>query len=166
MPKLISNVVLNIAVLYLFLICPSQQYTTAGALKLTWGSPSSIMRGFQKHANNNRALVASSVLASILAVNALETSASIGIEAKKINLGPTEISKVVGAEDISERQALITADFSRDIYSENCKFQDEIDVYPIDQYVKVCIDICYTSFSIRALNIVFAFNKIYTLHIL
>jgi hypothetical protein len=124
------------------------------------------MRGLQKHANNNnRALVASSVLASILAVNALETSASIGIEAKKINLGPTEISKIVSA-DISERQALITADFSRDIYSENCKFQDEIDVYPIDQYVKVCIDVCYTSFSIRFLIIVLAFNKICTLHIL
>lgn len=33
-------------------------------------------------------------------------------------------------------QALITADFTRSLYSEDCKFQDEIDTYPIDQYIK------------------------------
>ena len=53
---------------------------------------------------------------------------------KLINLSPTEISKIV-AEDITERQALITADFTRRLYSEKATFQDEIDIYPIDKYV-------------------------------
>jgi hypothetical protein len=30
---------------------------------------------------------------------------------------------------------LITADFTRDLYSEKCTFQDEIDIYPIDKYI-------------------------------
>jgi hypothetical protein len=50
------------------------------------------------------------------------------------NLDGNAIAKIVG-EDISVRQALVTADFSRNIYSETCKFQDEIDIYPIDKYV-------------------------------
>ena len=45
---------------------------------------------------------------------------------KMINLKPTEIATIV-ASDITDRQALITADFTRDIYSEKCTFQDEID---------------------------------------
>ena len=53
---------------------------------------------------------------------------------KLSNLTPTEISKIVAA-DITERQALITADFTRLIYSEKATFQDEIDIYPIDKYV-------------------------------
>lgn len=53
---------------------------------------------------------------------------------KMINLKPTEIATIV-ASDITDRQALITADFTRDIYSEKCTFQDEIDTYPIDKYV-------------------------------
>lgn len=40
------------------------------------------------------------------------------------------------SDDISKRQALITADFSPSIYDNNCKFQDEIDTYQYDQYVK------------------------------
>ena len=54
--------------------------------------------------------------------------------AKLMNLSPVEISKIVAA-DITERQALITADFTRPIYSEQATFQDEIDIYPIDKYV-------------------------------
>ena len=56
--------------------------------------------------------------------------------AKKLsNLPSAEIAKIV-TEDITNRQALATAAFTRAIYSENCMFQDEIDIYPIDQYVK------------------------------
>ena len=40
------------------------------------------------------------------------------------------------ADDITLRQALITADFSRDLYSESATFKDEIDTYRIDQYIK------------------------------
>ena len=53
---------------------------------------------------------------------------------KLTNLSPVDISKIVAA-DITDRQALITADFTRSIYSEKATFQDEIDIYPINQYV-------------------------------
>lgn len=46
-----------------------------------------------------------------------------------------DIAQIV-AEDITKRQALITADFSPSIYDPNCKFQDEIDTYEYNQYVK------------------------------
>lgn len=54
---------------------------------------------------------------------------------KKVNIDATAITRIVG-EDITLRQALVTADFSREIYDESCKFQDEIDVYPLESYVK------------------------------
>jgi hypothetical protein len=41
---------------------------------------------------------------------------------KLINLEPTAMAKIVG-EDITVRQALATADFTRDIYDEKCTFQ-------------------------------------------
>ena len=56
-------------------------------------------------------------------------------DGKQFNLPPSEVEKIV-ADDINSRQALITADFTRSIYSESCRFQDEIDVYPIDDYVR------------------------------
>jgi len=39
-------------------------------------------------------------------------------------------------KDIVDRKALATADFTRSIYSEECTFQDEIDTYKINDYVK------------------------------
>lgn len=57
-----------------------------------------------------------------------------GASTKLMNLEPSAMAKIVAA-DITERQALITADFTRDMYSEKCTFQDEIDTYPIDKYV-------------------------------
>ena len=54
---------------------------------------------------------------------------------KLTNLPSAEIAKIV-SEDITNRQALVTADFTRAIYNENCLFQDEIDTYPMDKYVK------------------------------
>jgi len=38
--------------------------------------------------------------------------------------------------DLVERQFLATADITRAIYSDRCTFTDEIDTYPIDQWVK------------------------------
>lgn len=57
------------------------------------------------------------------------------VPSKQLNLDKTTIAKIVG-EDITLRQALVTADFTRSIYSEDCKFQDEIDTYPIDKYIQ------------------------------
>ncbi|KAJ1443960.1 hypothetical protein B484DRAFT_441343, partial [Ochromonadaceae sp. CCMP2298] len=74
------------------------------------------------------------LLAPILVAFSLTDAASAD-PAKTRNLSPQQMSHII-AEDISIRQALITADFSRAIYSEACQFQDEIDVYPMDQYVK------------------------------
>lgn len=57
------------------------------------------------------------------------------VYAKQLNLADREITAII-EEDITQRQALNTADFTRDIYDESCRFQDEIDIYPLDQYVK------------------------------
>lgn len=54
---------------------------------------------------------------------------------KLLSLSPSTISRIV-KDDIEIRQALITADFTRSVYSEDCLFQDEIDTYPINDYVK------------------------------
>ena len=54
---------------------------------------------------------------------------------KQRNLDETAIAQIVG-DDITLRQALVTADFTRSIYSEDCQFQDEIDTYPIDKYIQ------------------------------
>lgn len=56
-------------------------------------------------------------------------------ELKQLNLDDSTITRIVG-EDITIRQALVTADFTRSIYSEECRFQDEIDTYPIDKYIQ------------------------------
>ena len=64
---------------------------------------------------------------------------SLGIENfatnKQINLSDAAMAKII-ANDITSNQALATADFDRSIYSEDCTFQDEIDTYSIDNYVK------------------------------
>jgi hypothetical protein len=51
------------------------------------------------------------------------------------NLEPEKIAKIV-KDDITIRKALASADFTREIYDESCKFQDEIDTYDINTYVK------------------------------
>jgi hypothetical protein len=50
-------------------------------------------------------------------------------------LSNLEIAKFV-TDDITIRQALITADFTTLLYNSNCRFQDEIDTYEFNQYVK------------------------------
>jgi len=54
---------------------------------------------------------------------------------KKSKISSEEIASIV-SEDITVRQALVTADFTREIYAENCRFQDEIDTYEIEQYIQ------------------------------
>jgi hypothetical protein len=49
-------------------------------------------------------------------------------------LTQSEIAKLV-ADDIVVRQALITADFSQELYSTTCVFQDEIDKYKYNDYI-------------------------------
>jgi hypothetical protein len=53
---------------------------------------------------------------------------------KQLSLSPQAFAQIV-ADDITVRQALVTADFTRSIYSEACTFTDEVDTYKIDQYV-------------------------------
>jgi len=64
----------------------------------------------------------------------LQSASAIPSE-KLLNIQPVELQKIVAA-DITERQALITADFTRAIYSEEATFKDEIDTYPIDKYIQ------------------------------
>lgn len=54
---------------------------------------------------------------------------------KLINLDSNKLAQIV-SDDITIRQALITADFTREIYSDTSTFKDEIDVYPIDKYIQ------------------------------
>ena len=75
-------------------------------------------------------------LCAVGAVFFLDPLISYGDSSKKLtNLNPTDISSIV-RDDVEKRQALITADFTRSIYQDNCQFQDEIDVYDIDAYIK------------------------------
>ena len=53
----------------------------------------------------------------------------------KLQLSNKDVAQIV-ADDINIRQALVTADFTPSIYNKNCKFQDEIDTYNYDAYVK------------------------------
>ena len=53
----------------------------------------------------------------------------------KLQLSNKDVAQIV-ADDINIRQALVTADFTPSIYNKNCKFQDPIDVYNYDAYVK------------------------------
>ena len=78
-----------------------------------------------------RQKISSVILASSILLGSTDSNAA---STKLVNLEPAAIIKIVAA-DITDRQALITADFTRDIYSEKCTFQDEIDIYPIDKYV-------------------------------
>lgn len=54
---------------------------------------------------------------------------------KLVNLPEAKFLEIVAA-DLSERQALATADFTRAVYSEACTFQDEIDTYKLAEYVE------------------------------
>ena len=76
------------------------------------------------------------ISASLIASSLILSSSDISMAAdsKLRNLTPSAMAVIV-AGDITDRQALITADFTRDIYSETSTFQDEIDTYPIDKYV-------------------------------
>lgn len=56
------------------------------------------------------------------------------LAAERLTLAPSEIARLV-ADDIVVRQALVTADFSAELYSPACVFQDEIDKYQYKDYV-------------------------------
>jgi hypothetical protein len=66
-------------------------------------------------------------MVSVLNANALEN--------KVTGLSDAEVAKIV-FEDTAQRQALITADFTRSIYSEDCTFQDEVSTYKLPEYIK------------------------------
>ena len=85
-----------------------------------------------------RTLLASTLICSPFHTNLSPAHAETNSGAtsiKKENIDDRELLRIVG-EDITVRQALVTADFTRALYDENCKFQDEIDTYPLDKYVQ------------------------------
>jgi len=83
--------------------------------------------------NNNNNYIKS--VSCILSLTLLNFNHVYALDNKLVNLDNNKIASIV-TDDIIKRQALITADFTRDIYKENCKFQDEIDTYEINQYIK------------------------------
>ena len=66
---------------------------------------------------------------------ALADSAAAPLSPKQLNLSPSSISSIV-TSDVTSRQFLATADFTRSIYSESCTFTDEIDTYTLPKFVK------------------------------
>eukprot|EP01031_Cornospumella_fuschlensis_P026344 gene26344-31823_t len=82
-----------------------------------------------------KALAAVGIVASTILSEVSIAAPELPLSQIKLHLTDKELSKVV-EEDIAKRQALITADFTRSVYDESCVFQDEIDTYPIDKYVK------------------------------
>jgi len=85
--------------------------------------------------NNNNYYYIKSV-SCILSLTLINFNQDVyALDNKLVNLDNNKIASIV-TDDIIKRQALITADFTRDIYNENCKFQDEIDTYEINQYIK------------------------------
>ena len=115
-----SNKMMNVyfLVIMTFLVVPASSWkptTTIGKSKWLKNAFSSMIAPFILCSNSN----------SVLATESITTT----------RLSNEDISKIV-ADDITIRQALITADFSSSIYNNDCKFQDEIDTYKYDQYVK------------------------------
>lgn len=94
---------------------------------LVWCLEISGAVAWMRPANFARAVVASAAI--------LGGVAQAGAGEKLVNLPDAKLLSIVSA-DITERQALATADFTREIYSESCTFQDEIDTYDIDDYVR------------------------------
>uniref|UniRef100_A0A7S3LYQ8 Uncharacterized protein n=1 Tax=Spumella elongata TaxID=89044 RepID=A0A7S3LYQ8_9STRA len=84
-----------------------------------------------------RSWLGAGVLAAVSA--ALGASAAAGAAApdlpKRRNLPVSEVAKIV-REDVVQRQFLATADFSPEIYDDNCIFTDEIDSYTYEKFVK------------------------------
>lgn len=81
-----------------------------------------------------KGLQVASLSCAILVAPLSSHSTAVG-DKKTINLPDAEIVRIV-TDDLTLRQALNTADFTRSIYSDNCQFQDEIDVYSINDYVR------------------------------
>lgn len=84
-----------------------------------------------KHNYNYNKLISSILIGGSIFIN----DPVYSIDNKSYNLNQDALINII-KDDITIRQALITADFTRTIYNEQCTFQDEIDIYPIDQYVK------------------------------
>ena len=77
-------------------------------------------------------------LAALAATTAARSNAYSGQDKatpKAKNLPPKELAKRV-ERDLVENQFLATANFDRTLYDESCTFQDEIDTYELDKFIK------------------------------
>ena len=77
-------------------------------------------------------------LAALAATTAARSNAYSGQDEatpKAKNLPPKELAKRV-EKDLVENQFLATANFDRTLYDEACTFQDEIDTYELDKFIK------------------------------
>jgi len=89
-----------------------------------------------KYTQNSFRQLRTIVLSPLLALGLISSSSiADAADLKQTNLPAVELQRIV-SDDITLRHALITADFTRSVYSENCQFQDEIDIYPINNYVQ------------------------------
>ena len=77
-------------------------------------------------------------LAALAATTTARSNAYIGQDKttpKATKLPPKELAKRV-EKDLVENQFLATANFDRTLYDEACTFQDEIDTYELDKFIK------------------------------
>jgi len=84
----------------------------------------------------------SSPLAAAATTTAMTTSIpapSLAADAsgpKQTNLSDKEILNIVVDQDLVSNQFLVNGKLTRSIYDESCTFQDEIDTYGLDQWMK------------------------------
>jgi hypothetical protein len=54
---------------------------------------------------------------------------------KQLNLANDELKKII-LSDVLDKDFLVTADITRSVYDESATFQDEIDLYTMDKWIK------------------------------
>ena len=100
------------------------------AYQLTTSSNVGLARVSRKFCSNFLACI----LATQMNSDIPKALAEVPKTEKMFSIEDKEFASIV-KDDITVRQALITADFTRPIYAEDCTFTDEIDTYTIDKYI-------------------------------
>mmetsp|Transcript_10598 Transcript_10598/g.23677 ORF Transcript_10598/g.23677 Transcript_10598/m.23677 type:complete len:229 (-) Transcript_10598:81-767(-) len=57
------------------------------------------------------------------------------VEAKRTGISDEELRAAV-AKDVTEKQFMVTGSLTRGLYDESCTFQDDIDTYTLDKWLK------------------------------
>mmetsp|Transcript_45498 Transcript_45498/g.110754 ORF Transcript_45498/g.110754 Transcript_45498/m.110754 type:complete len:224 (-) Transcript_45498:44-715(-) len=84
---------------------------------------------------SRRAVLGGAVGAAVLGAGAPgRPAAAEGGGAKRTGLSNEELAELV-RKDIVDKQFMVTGDLTRELYSEDCTFQDEIDTYKLEKWI-------------------------------